>query len=424
MELRPLGAWLQALLRALGPRLGDLEPRELAAVIWALGRLKFKPGDAWLAALSRRLSAARARAGSGGGGGLGAREAVTALWGLARLRRDEAGRGALVELQEHLLDLQGWGHVPAAAAAAHSGGSSGGGEGLGSGPEQGAADAAAGGGARVAPPLPRASAVLALLCLAELPRGAALPRFAEMAVSESERHFLAMAPGELAQCVHALGAARYRPPPRWAAAALGAAGAAAAGMDEREIAMLLWGVARLQVGGRGCGDKGACVHAHTQKHLRAGDCIHAVGRGASAGGRVWVWGQRRVCVHGHLRKGMRSHAQRSSGASRGCRLCGRRRTRTRARARASACTGHDARRAHPSTQPPPRQRSLPSIPKRAQLNPGLAWMAGVLTEAAEQLPSFRPHSLANMLLALGLMGVKPNKEWMGPVLERARVLLK
>ena len=82
----------------------------------------------------------------------------------------------------------------------------------------------------------------------------------------------------------------------------------------------------------------------------------------------------------------------------------------------------------PLSQPPsPLERPNPARPRSKpprQLSPGLTWTAEVLEEAAEQLPAFTPTSLAMLLLALGIMGVKPNKEWMGPVLERARVLLK
>jgi hypothetical protein len=59
-----------------------------------------------------------------------------------------------------------------------------------------------------------------------------------------------------------------------------------------------------------------------------------------------------------------------------------------------------------------------------QLSPSLAWTAELLTQAAEQLPSFSPQSMANMLLALGLMRVKPNKEWMGAALGRAQYMIK
>jgi hypothetical protein len=75
-----------------------------------------------------------------------------------------------------------------------------------------------------------------------------------------------------------------------------------------------------------------------------------------------------------------------------------------------------------STLPSPSPGALPLL--SSQLAPGLTWTAGVLTEAAEQLPAFTPRSLATVLFSLGAMGVKPNKEWMGPVLERVFKLRK
>lgn len=59
-----------------------------------------------------------------------------------------------------------------------------------------------------------------------------------------------------------------------------------------------------------------------------------------------------------------------------------------------------------------------------QVTPDLQWMAALLMEAAEKLQRFTPHSLANMVWALGAMGVKPNKEWMNAVLDRAWLMFK
>jgi hypothetical protein len=55
-----------------------------------------------------------------------------------------------------------------------------------------------------------------------------------------------------------------------------------------------------------------------------------------------------------------------------------------------------------------------------QYLPDVLVTAELLMSAAEQLPSFSAHSLALLLQALGLLRLKPNKEWMALALEQAR----
>jgi hypothetical protein len=151
---------------------------------------------------------------------MGAREAVSILWGLARLKRDAVAGPALMQLQ-----------------AAVAGGA-----------------LAAPGGAVAAAPLSglgRAESLLALLALSELPRPLIHVPFVEAALTGAAAHLEAYAPAELAQAAFALGRCRYRPAPNWARAFLDAAARGAGGMRHQELAMLLWGAARLQVGAPG-----------------------------------------------------------------------------------------------------------------------------------------------------------------------------
>lgn len=59
-------------------------------------------------------------------------------------------------------------------------------------------------------------------------------------------------------------------------------------------------------------------------------------------------------------------------------------------------------------------------PLHVQYLPDVLVTAELLMSAAEQLPAFSPHSLALLLHALGLLRLKPNKEWMALALEQAR----
>lgn len=47
-----------------------------------------------------------------------------------------------------------------------------------------------------------------------------------------------------------------------------------------------------------------------------------------------------------------------------------------------------------------------------QYLPNVSVTAELLMCAAEQLPSFSPHSLSLMLWSLGALRMRPNKEWM------------
>jgi len=338
MDLRPMGygAWLHAAIVQLRPHLHALQARELAALAWAMGRMRFKPGDAWLADFVAAAEAARRS------GRLRGRECVLMLWGLVRLGRDAVVGDLLMDLQRTVAGGQAAGGAAAVegSSADNSGDSQHKHEQQQAEQQQQQRPGAL--------PLDRTDSMMALLSLSELARSRIHVPFIDHALEAARAHLPTLTPHELAQAAFALGRCRYRPPPRWAAAFLDACVDAAHGMGERELAMLLFGVTRLQV-----------------RSLRR-----------------LLWSSV-VCTRATLLPDSPFHLTAS----------------------------------HLVSQP-----NALHLPR--QLSPGLTWTAEILAEADEQLDTFKPHSLANMLFALGRMGVKPNKEWMGAVLQRAYKLLK
>lgn len=67
-----------------------------------------------------------------------------------------------------------------------------------------------------------------------------------------------------------------------------------------------------------------------------------------------------------------------------------------------------------------RPLCCPALLCSVQYMPNVLVTAELLMSAAEQLPSFSSHSLSLLVWSLGLLRLKPNKEWMQLMLKQAQ----
>lgn len=201
-----------------------------------------------------------------------------------------------------------------------------------------------------------ADCAMCISALARLGPGGMGPGFAAFWLRQAAAQQRNMNSAELASCLWALGRLRLRPPADWLAAHLEYTRQLAPCMNHKQLAMTLWGCARLQVHVHAC---------NVPSPHRVQALLHYAVR--------WTLPQQNSTPH----------------------------------PRCIVCAQIDLLLYRP---PPPPVQYLPNVLASAAL----------LTSAAEQMSSFTPHSLSLVAWSLGALRLRPSNEWMALLLRQSR----